>query len=129
MSAYGNFSIWHPESDLYLKDLQTGEISKPDINSPQSESYHTWSSNGRWIVFSSRRIDGLFTRPFFSYFDSGGKAHKPFILPQKDPTFYDTFLKSYNVPELVTSKVNLNPRKLSELNEKNATHVTFENSK
>ena len=129
MSAYGNFSIWHPESDLYLKNLQTGEISKPDINSPQAESYHTWSSTGRWIVFSSRRLDGLFTRPFFAYFDSTGKAHKPFILPQKNPAFYKTFIKSYNVPELVTSEVKLNPHILSGLTDASTIPATFENTK
>ena len=129
MSDYGNFSIWHPESDLYIKNLRTGEISKPDINSPQAESYHSWSSTGRWIVFSSRRLDGLFTRPFFSYFDSAGRAHKPFILPQKDPSFYKTFLKSYNVPELITSKVKLDPRKISRLTETNPVQGTFENVK
>lgn len=125
MSKYGNFSIWHPESDLYLKNLESDEISKPDINSPQSESYHSWSSNGRWIVFSSRRIDGLFTRPFFSYFDRDGKAHKPFILPQKNPEFYDTFIKSYNVPELIRSKIDLDPRILSGMADKNAIPATF----
>jgi hypothetical protein len=125
MFNYGNFSIWHPESDLFLKNLESGEISKPDINSPQSESYHCWSSGGRWIVFSSRRIDGLFTRMYFSYFDSSGKAHKPFILPQEDPEFYATFLKSYNLPELVTSKVELNPFSLSEVANSEADTASF----
>jgi hypothetical protein len=125
MSDFGNFSIWHPESDLFLKDLDSGEISKPDINSNQSESYHTWSSSGRWIVFSSRRIDGLFTRPYFSYFDASGKAHKPFILPQKDPEFYETFLKSYNVPELVTSKTVLDPYNLLNVVNSEADSVAF----
>jgi hypothetical protein len=115
MADYGNFSIWHPESDLFLKNLESGEITKPDINSNQSESYHSWSSSGRWIVFSSRRIDGLFTRLYLSYFDPEGIAHKPFIIPQEDPEFYDTFLKSYNVPELVTSKVELDPHILSDI--------------
>jgi hypothetical protein len=127
MSDYGNFSIWHPESDLFLKNLESGEISKPDINSPQSESYHSWSSGGRWIVFSSRRIDGLFTRLYISYFDTGGKANKPFILPQKDPEFYDTFLKSYNVPELVTSKIELNPHILSDVVNSEADTASFIN--
>jgi Tol biopolymer transport system component len=112
MSDFGNFSIWHSESDLFLKNLESGEILKPGINSPQSESYHSWSSDGRWIVFSSRRTDGLFTQLYFSYFDANGNACKPFLLPQKDPEFYSTFLKSYNVPELVTTTVELNPRKL-----------------
>ena len=123
---YGNFSIWHPESDLYMKDLVTEEIFKPDINSDQTESYHSWSSNGRWLVFSSRRLDGLFTRPFFAYFDSTGTTHKPFILPQKDPSFYNTFIKSYNIPELVISKVKLNPRILSGKVHEDAIQATFE---
>lgn len=125
MSDFGNLSIWHAESDLFLKDLESGEISKPDINSPQSESYHTWSSGGRWIVFSSRRIDGLFTRLYFSYFDTNGEAHKPFLLPQKDPEFYTTFLKSYNVPELIITEVELNPRKLMKAVHSEPIRATF----
>jgi hypothetical protein len=112
MSDYGNFSIWHPESDLWLLDLKTGKISSPEINSNKSESYHAWSSNGRWIVFSSRREDGLFTRPYFSYFDTEGRAHKPFILPQEDPHFYPELMKSFNIPELVRKKIDLDPGKL-----------------
>jgi hypothetical protein len=46
-------------------------------------------------------------RPYFSYIDDGGKAHKPFVLPQKDPAFYDSFLKLYNLPELVSSPVRV----------------------
>jgi len=112
MSDYGNFSIWHSESDLYLLDLTKGKTSHPEINSNNSESFHSWSSTSRWIVFSSRRGDGLYTRPYFSYFDSSGRAHKPFILPQRKPGFYFNFLKSYNLPELITTRVELNPRKL-----------------
>ncbi len=125
MSDYGNFSIWHPESDLYLLNLSEKEISKPEINSEQSESYHTWSFNGRWLVFSSRRLNGLYTRPYFSHFDDKGIFSKPFILPQKDPFFYDKSLKSFNIPELVRSKVNLDPRIISAELEKEPTKVKF----
>jgi len=125
MSDYGNFSIWHPESDLYLLNLETKEISKPEINSDQTESYHTWSSNNRWLVFSSRRLDGLHTRPYFSHMDDKGNFTKPFILPQEDPLFYDQFLKSFNIPELVKSKVKLNPRIISEEISKKPIKVKF----
>lgn len=125
LSDYGNFSIWHPESDLYLFNLETKEITKPEINSEQTESYHTWSSNDRWLVFSSRRLDGLYTRPYFSHMDNNGIFSKPFILPQKDPLFYDRFLKSYNIPELVKSKVNLDPRIISRELNKKPTKVKF----
>ncbi|MFA5818052.1 MAG: hypothetical protein WC854_02090 [Bacteroidales bacterium] len=127
--SYGNFSIWNSDSDLYIKDLETGEIFMPGINSNQSESYHTWSSDGRWIVFSSKRLDGFGTLPYFTYFDQNGTAHKPFLLPQKNPEFYNTFLKSYNVPELVTSKVLLTPRDFSEIIKSEPINASFENNK
>jgi Tol biopolymer transport system component len=129
MSSYGSFTIWHSDSDLYLKNLETGAISKPDINSNFSESYHSWSSNGRWIVFSSKRGDGFTTELYISYCDSNGNADKPFILPQKDPDFYKTFLRSYNIPELVTSAVKLNPRNLSEVAESEPVNALFDTIK
>jgi hypothetical protein len=114
MSEHGNLTIWHPETDLYLLDLVTGKVSRPDINSDKSDSFHTWSSSGRWIVFSSRRDDGLlYTRPYFAYFDSSGQAHKPFVLPQKRTEVYLNIMKSFNLPELVTSPIELNPRKFA----------------
>lgn len=106
LSGYGNFSIWHKDADLYLIDLKNGTTRAMDeVNSNDVESYHSWSSNSRWIVFSSRRIDGLYTRPYFAYINENGQAGKPFLLPQKDPDYYHRFMKSYNIPELITGKV------------------------
>lgn len=108
LSGYGNFSIWHKDADLYLADLTTG-VSRPltEVNSGDVESYHSWSSNSRWFVFSSRRIDGLYTRPYLAYIAPDGKVGKPFLLPQQDPDFYQRFMKSYNIPEFVTGKVKV----------------------
>lgn len=106
LSGYGNFSIWHKDADLYLIDITTGTSRAVDeINSDDVESYHSWSSNSRWVVFSSRRIDGLYTRPYFAHIDENGQAGKPFLLPHKDPDFYHRFMKSYNIPEFITGKV------------------------
>lgn len=105
LSDYGNFSIWHPESDLYLLDLANGKVRvMSEVNSNQVESYHSWSSDGKWFTFSSKRLDGLWARPYIAFFDEKtGKASKPFLLPQEDPLFYDYFTKTYNIPELITS--------------------------
>lgn len=112
-SDYGNFSIWHPESDLMLMDLQTNVIRKLDeVNSNHVESFHTWSSSGCWFVFSSKRLDGLWARPFFAHFDAKtGRASKPFVLPQESPDFYDYYTRTFNLPELITSPVQ-NQREL-----------------
>ncbi|MCD6392604.1 MAG: PD40 domain-containing protein, partial [Planctomycetes bacterium] len=107
MCDYSCFALYQPDSDLYMLDLETGEYSKLSCNSEFAESWHCWSSNGRWMVFSSKRDTGIFTRLFITYIDATGAARKPFILPQKDPAFYDSFLKLYNVPELITGPVKV----------------------
>ncbi len=114
MSDYGEFPVFQPSSDLYLMDLGTRGYRRLDINSPRSESWHSWSGNSRWIVFASKRRDGVFGRLYFSFVDEEGRAHKPVLLPQKDPTFYDRFLKTYNAPELTPTPVPATQRQLVE---------------
>lgn len=115
MADYGCFPIWHKEADLYSIDLRTMIVSRLELNSDFTDSYHSWSSNGRWLVFSSKRGDGLSARPYISYMDINGNSSKPFILPQKDPEFYQRFLKSFNIPELSTFKIDLKPWKFRKL--------------
>lgn len=67
--------------------------------------YHSWSSNGRWIVFSSRRMTGLYTCLYLAYVDASGHVGKPFLLPQKQSDYYFYQYKSYNVPEFMKGKV------------------------
>ncbi|HPW78690.1 MAG TPA: hypothetical protein PK676_05405 [Bacteroidales bacterium] len=106
MADYGTFPIWHQETDLWLLDLESGKTSLlEEINSPYSDTYHSWSSNSRWFVFASKRDDGLYGKPYFCYVDREGNAHKPFVLPQKDPETYHNTLKSYNIPELSRGKL------------------------
>ena len=105
---YGQFHIWHKSADLSVKDLETNETYPlSEANSNDADSYHAWSSNGRWIVFSSRRDDGSYTRLYLTYFDTEGKAHKAFLLPQLDPAQNLLLLKSYNVPEFTREPVKI----------------------
>jgi hypothetical protein len=101
--SYGTFPIWHIDARLYSYNLSTHLIDTlPALNNNEkySNSYHSWSKNSRWVVFASKRDNGLYGKPFFSYIDSNGNAHKPFVLPQEDAEFYDFTYKSYNIPEL-----------------------------
>ena len=101
-SAYATFPIWHKEADLYLMDLENGTVEPATpLNSEDTESYHSWSSNGRWVLFSSRRLDGRYTRLYIAHFDGEGHFGKPFLLPQKSFDHNLLRLKSYNVPEFV----------------------------
>lgn len=112
LSDYGNFSIWHKEADLWLLDLANGDLRKlSEVNSDDTESFHNWSSNSRWFVFSSRRGDGLYTRLYLACMDEEGKISKPFLLPQEDPeTYYDRSVYSYNVPDFVNTPIQLDTK-------------------
>ncbi|MCC7263786.1 MAG: PD40 domain-containing protein [Candidatus Latescibacteria bacterium] len=112
MAEYGNFPVFLPSSDLYVMELATGQYRRLEINSDRTDSWHSWSSNSRWLVFSSKRRDGLFSRPYFSYVDEAGRFHKPMLLPQEDPVFYDSFVKNYNLPVFVTGPVQVSAAQL-----------------
>jgi WD40 repeat protein len=112
LADYGCFPIWHKEADLWLIDLETFEPTRLELNSECTDSYHSWSSNGKWLVFSSKRTDGLTARPYMAYIGENGNSSKPFVLPQKDPEFYNRFLKSYNIPEFSSIKIDLNPGRI-----------------
>lgn len=115
LHGYGCFPIWHKDADLYEIDLRKMQTTKMALNSDFTDSYHSWSSNSRWLVYSSKRIDGTTARFFISYIDENGISGKPFIMPQKDPEFYGRFLKSFNLPEFSTLEVKVNPGKMRKI--------------
>ena len=96
-----------------------------EINSDKADSYHNWNVNSHWIVFTSRRDDGGYTRLYIAYFDKNGKAHKPFILPQEDPYFYDNYYKSYNVPEYMIEPVTITPQEFARHIDTEVVPATF----
>lgn len=116
LAEFGVFHIWHHDADLWLLDLQTGKAKAiQEINSPDTESYHSWSSNGKWVVFSSRRDDGTYTRPFFTHFDKDGNSTKPFELPSADPDYHRQFMRCYNIPEFMHGPVTIKPQTFADI--------------
>jgi len=127
MIDHSYFSIFDKNSDLYLLDLEKNTYEKAErLNSSSTDSYHTWSKNGRWIVFSSKRIDDITTRPYFSYFDKDGNFHKPFILPQKDPLYYLDDTRNVNIPTLVNGKVTIRNNEMRDFIKQNEQPVNFD---
>ena len=117
IADYGNFPLYHHEADLWILDLASGE-TRPmtKANSEDTESYHSWSSNSRWLMFNSRRDDGLFSRLYFCHVSEDGQEGKAFMLPQKHPLHhYSNENRSYNVAEFVTGPVKLDRIKVEKL--------------
>lgn len=117
VSEYGGFHIYHPDADLYLTNLyqpaDSGAYRYTRLSeacSPTSaDSYHSWSSNSRWIIFQSRRRDDNYTRLYISYISEDGRSHKAFELPQSDPDYELIHLRSYNIPEFLKEPVRYSP--------------------
>ncbi len=97
-------SLVAPTSDLYLIDTSKDEWSEPlklDCNVPEAgDSHHSWSSNSRWMLFASKRDDGIFARIYLTEIDDQGRASPPVELP----SLGDTML-CYNVPEFLRARL------------------------
>lgn len=109
--SYGCFNIWHHDADIVcipIADQPSSALTPCDLSALNSkdcaDSYPTWSSNNKWIMCASRRDDGNYSRIYISYFD-GKKAHKAFLLPQRDPEHNKVRFKSYNRPEFMVEPV------------------------
>ena len=114
VAPYGVFHIWHRESDLWMMNLRNGSMRRVDeLNSPEVESYHSWSSNGKWVIFSTRREDGAFTRLYIAHRNDDGSFSKPFALPQHDPDFNRIFMYSFNIPEFIKEPVHITPKQFA----------------
>jgi Tol biopolymer transport system component len=124
---HGVFHIWHSDADLCLMNLETNEV-KPaeELNSNDVESYHSWSSSGRWVIFSSRRTDGNFTRPYIAHFDGKGHFTRPFELPQRHPNYHRELLRSYNIPEFMLGPVTIRPQAFAAEVRKDSIRATAE---
>lgn len=109
VSSRGNFPVCQNDADLWLMDLQTGECRElKKLNSQWAESFHNWSDNSRWFVYSSKREDGMYAQLYLASIDSQGNVTKPFLLPQRNPrTFYREMMHSYNVPDFTKTKVEM----------------------
>ena len=126
LAEYGCFHIWHRDADLHVLDLATGECNPlVKANSEYPESYHSWSSTGKWILFASRRDDTNYSRLYIAHMNDDGTSDKAFLLPQPESEFYDFFDRSYNVPEFMVEPVPYAPHELLEVVKGESVNVKY----
>ena len=94
---------------LRLDDFENQENIAEILNSDESESWHDWSGNGRWVVFGSKRQDAHHELLYIAYFD-GLNFGKPFLLPQKSGNFYLSNLRLFNLPTFERAASPICPR-------------------
>jgi Tol biopolymer transport system component len=127
VADYGYFPIYNETSNIGLFDLATRKLDTLGINTKYVESYPSWSSNNNWVMFNSKRDDGITSRPYFAYFKDG-KVYKPFVLPQENPNWNIEEINNINRPEFSIGKIELTPKEILKLIKTNPTQATFDKS-
>lgn len=74
-----NFMNLMPDSRLYIVPVKGGTPRLLDCNLYAMNSWHAWSPNGKWIVFSSKGLS-IFTDLFLAHINEKGKASIPVLI-------------------------------------------------
>ncbi len=90
-----NYMLLMPDSELYIIPSEGGEPRRLRANTPRMNSWHSFSSNGRWLVFSSKAFTP-YTQLFLTHIDEEGRSTPPVVLDRfTEPD------RAANIPEFV----------------------------
>jgi Tfp pilus assembly protein PilF len=90
-----NYMLLMPDSELFIIPAEGGEARRLRANTPRMNSWHSWSSNGRWLVFSSK-ANTAYTQLFLTHIDEQGESTPPVVLDRFTSTD-----RAANIPEFV----------------------------
>ncbi len=91
-----SFMLNQPDSLLYIIPAQGGTPRQMRANTPgRMNSWHSWSPNGRWLVFSSKAVSP-YTQLYITHIDEQGNDTPPVLLEG----FVDGN-RAANIPEFV----------------------------
>jgi len=95
-----SFMLLQPDSKLYIMPAEGGEPRLMNANTDQMNSWHSWSPNSRWLVFSTKAF-GPYTQLMLTHIDENGMDSPPVWL--RNFTAAD---RAANIPEFV----NISPQ-------------------
>ena len=90
-----NGLLMGPDSQLYIVPFAGGFARQLGCNQPVMNSWHSFSPNGRWLVFSSKS-PSLYTRMYLTHIDSEGKDSPAIAI--EDATAAN---RAVNIPEFM----------------------------
>ena len=95
-----NYMLLMPDSELFIIPAAGGEARRLRANTPRMNSWHSWSSNGRWLVFSSK-ANTAYTQLFLTHIDENGESTPPVVLER-----FTGSDRAANIPEFVPLPAN-----------------------
>jgi tetratricopeptide (TPR) repeat protein len=90
-----SFMLLQPDSRLYIVPAGGGEAREMNCNTSAMNSWHSFSPNGRWMVFSSK-ARGPYTQLWLSHLDENGNDTPPVLLEH-----LMTEERAANIPEFL----------------------------
>lgn len=92
-----SYMLLQPDSKLYIIPAQGGEARELSGNTPLMNSWHSWSPNSKWLVFSSK-ANSPYTQLFLTHIDECGNSSPPILLEQ-----FSQKNRAANIPEFMNS--------------------------
>ncbi len=92
------FMMLQPDSALYIVPAAGGRARRMRCNTPRMNSWHSWSSNSRWLVFTSK-ANTAYTQLFLTHVDANGQDSPPVLL------------ENFTVPDLAANMPEFVPLK------------------
>lgn len=90
-----SYMLLQPDSELYIVPAAGGEARRLRHNTARMNSWHSWSSNSRWLVFSSK-VNTPYTQLFLTHIDDAGNDSPPVLLER-----FTSPDRAANIPEFV----------------------------
>jgi len=112
-----NFMLLQPDSKLYIMPAEGGIPRLMNCNTKNMNSWHSWSPNSRWLVFSSK-CRGSYTQLYLTHIDENGNDSPPVFL---ENLVIDN--KAANIPEFFSFK-DSNLKRLIDDFSQNAMYYT-----
>lgn len=95
-----DYMLLMPDSELFIIPAEGGDARRLQANTPNMNSWHSFSSNGKWLVFSSK-VFSPYTQLFLTHIDEQGRSTPPVVLDQfTEPD------RAANIPEFVPIPAN-----------------------
>ncbi len=102
-----SYMLLQPDSELFIVPAAGGLARRLRANTSLMNSWHSWSSNSRWLVFSSK-VNTPYTQLFLTHIDENGDDSPPVLLER-----FTSSDRAANIPVFV----NLGADEITQISE------------